>query len=63
MKIAAAVVPVAVCVGWYMTVIIILWLVICSCIFGFWVLLGLKVFDFWLDLFNALFLYFGLVVG
>ena len=43
--------------------IIILWLVICSCIFGFWVLLGLKVFDFYLDFLDALFLYFGLVVG
>ena len=53
------------------TVIIITWLIICSCIcicicsciFGFWLLLDSKVFDFWLDFSDALFLYFGRVLG
>ena len=43
-----------------LSLIIIAWFVICGCIFGFLLLLGLKVFCFWLDLLDALFLYFGL---
>ena len=41
------------------SVIIILWLMIC----GFLAIVRLKVFQFWLDLLDALFLYFGWVSG
>ena len=43
--------------------IIITCLVFWGCIFGFCLLLGLKVFDYLFRFFDALFLCFGLVVG
>ena len=50
-------------VGGRLPMIIIACFVFWGCIFGFCLLLGLKVFDYSFRFFDALFLCFGLVVG